>query len=203
MTTLSSNSRRPRTKCNESASPNSSRECDKCRYALYETTRRCTNYECSRHARESGGAMTAAQLLHEYAPPPLFHGRHWGEWTLDAERLCLVYDGKPVDRGDGSGITEGVERYLAFVGKYEIDIEHVSSSAAMLDWIYQINKKAWANARVVKDLLSAFQDIFDPQANLCSASLGGGTGKSIKDPQAFLQHRIATVGKDRPVGEAA
>ena len=154
------------------------------------------NYECPRHARESGGAMTAEQLLREYAPPPLFHGRHWGEWTLDTERVCLVFQGQPMMRG-GEG---SCPQYLAYLGKYEIDIERIPYSAAMLDWIYQVNKKVWASARTMKDLLNAFEDIFDPQANLCSCSLGGGSGKAIKDPRAFLKQRFATVGK---LGEAA
>ena len=94
------------------------RSCSKCAYALYPNTGRCTNCECPRHERKSGGAMTSGELLYEYAPPPLFHGRRWGAWTLDTERLVLVYDARPhpVTSGDGSGVTEGVQQYTAFLG---------------------------------------------------------------------------------------
>jgi hypothetical protein len=118
--------------------------------------------------------------------------------VLDTERVCLVFEGEPVTRGG----VEGCPEYLAYLGRYEIDIERVHSSAAMLDWIYQINKKAWATTKVMKDLLAAFDDVFDAQANLCSCSLGGGTGKVIKDPGAFLQNRFATVGNSS-MGDAA
>jgi hypothetical protein len=203
VTTLSTNSRRPRSKRSESAVPDSSRECSKCRYALYPATGRCTNYECPRHARETGGALTGAQLMREYAPPPLFHGRHWGDWTLDTERLCLVYDGKPVHRGEGSGVTNGVGAYIAFLGKYEIDLERINQSSALLDWIFQVGRKTWATARVTKDLLNALDDVFHPQRNLCSGGLSGSASRVIANPSAFLKRRIATVGNNSPLGEAA
>lgn len=69
----------------------------------------------------------------------------WGKWTLDRETLCLVH---------------GSEHY-------EIDLEEVDSSAAMLDWIFQIQNKSWADANTVHDLLQAFCEILDPQANYC------------------------------------
>lgn len=182
---------------NHSSSKN--RECSKCRYALFPATGRCTNFECSRYRRQSG-AMTSDQLLKEYEPPALFHGRHWGDWILDVERLCLVYHAFPVALGNGSGRTEGVPPYTAFWGDYEIDLERVRDSAAMLDWIFQIRGKSWATSRVMRDLIEAFDDLFKPQANLCS----NGCNKVIQNPKAFLKRRIATVGKpDRPLKDAA
>jgi hypothetical protein len=75
--------------------------------------------------------MTGDELLYEYAPAPLFHGRRWGSWTLDTERLVLVYDAHlhAVIRGDGPGVTEGVPQYTAFLGPYELDLERVADSA--------------------------------------------------------------------------
>jgi hypothetical protein len=142
--------------------------------------------------------MTGDQILREFAPPPLLHGRKWGDWTLDIERLCLVHLAFPVDLGNGSGRTEGVPPYTAFWGDYEIDLERACDSAAMLDWIYQIRGKGWASARVMKDLLEAFHDILHPQGNLCSGACGGGGGGMvIKNPGAFLRRRIATVGRTK------
>ena len=168
-----------------------SRECPECRYALYPNTGRCTNQECPRHVREAGGALTGAELLREYASPPLHHGRRWG---------ALVYDGKPVHRGEGSGVTHGVGGYVAYLGRYEIDLEGIRQSSGLLDWIFQIGGKTWATARVTKDLLNALDSIFHPQANFCS----GGGNKIISDPAEFLRNRIASVGRtDGPLRDAA
>jgi hypothetical protein len=193
-------------RCNSNL-PKTNRSCTKCGYALYPNTGRCTSCECPRHVRKSGGAMTGGELLHEYAPPPLFHGRRWGTWTLDTERLVLVYDAHPhpVRRGDGSGVTEGVPQYTAFLGPYELDLERVADSAGLLDWIFQIHGKSWATARVTKDLLNALDSILHPQASLCSGACGSGRGgKTIPNPGEFLRKRIATVGVNkRPLKDAA
>jgi hypothetical protein len=144
--------------------------------------------------------MTGEQILREYTPPPLFHGRSWGGWVLDVERLCLVFEGEPVLRGNGSGVTEGVEEYTAYLGLYEIDLERVRECAAMLDWLYQFRGKGWANARTMLGLVDAFRAIFDPQGTLCSGACGsGGGGMVIKNPGAFLRERIARVGRAEDV----
>jgi hypothetical protein len=143
--------------------------------------------------------MTVEQNMREYEPPPLFHGRRWGSWTLDTERICLVYRAFSVDLGNGSGRTAGVPPYTAYWGDYEIDIEVIRQSSQVLDWIFQIRGKGWATARVMKDLIEAFDDILYPQQNLCS----NGCNKIIKEPKAFIRHRIATVGKDAPLKDAA
>lgn len=52
---------------------------------------------------------------------------------------------------------------------YRIDLEEIDSSAAVLDWIFQIvGTKDWATAEVVEDLLRAFRDVLDPQKNYCA-----------------------------------
>jgi hypothetical protein len=133
--------------------------------------------------------MSAAQLVHEFMKPKLFHGRHWGSWTLDAERFCLVFDARPMWRGRGR------DRYLRYLGHYEIDLELIWNSAALLDWIFQIRGKGWATSSVQRDLLNAFHDVLDPQASLCSGAIGGAGGKTIAKPGEFIRRRIATVGK--------
>jgi hypothetical protein len=60
----------------------------------------------------------------------------------------------------------------------------------MLDWVFQIQGKGWATLEVMFDLLRAFNDLFRPQANLCS----GGGNKVIKDVGAFLQSRLDSGG---------
>lgn len=69
----------------------------------------------------------------------------WGDWVFDAERLTL-----------------GHER-----SEYEVDLERIQSSAAVLDWIFQIRGKGWADAKTVYDLLHALFDILNPQRNYC------------------------------------
>lgn len=70
----------------------------------------------------------------------------WGNWIFDPNNLTLTYD------------IEG----------YEIDLEGIHSSAEILDWIFQIYGKSWADANTLYDLLTAFHDILHPQANFCS-----------------------------------
>ena len=70
----------------------------------------------------------------------------WGNWVFEPKNLTLAH------------ATEG----------YEIDLEQVHSSAAILDWIFQIQQKQWADARTMHDLLRAIDDILSPQANYCS-----------------------------------
>ena len=167
-------------------------ECTDCHYALYPNTGRCSNFECPRYER-SVGPMTGDQILREYAPPRLFHGRHWGSWSFDTERLVLVHNAEPVTRGHGN------DEYVAFLGDYEIDVERIRQSSQALDWIFQIRGKAWATSVVMRDLIEALDDIFEPQASLCSC----GTNKVISNPTAFLKHRIATVGNGPLMRDAA
>ena len=59
---------------------------------------------------------------------------------------------------------------------YEVDLERINSTAEMLDWIFQLNHKNRCddsiygneNHDLIGDLIQAFNDIFEPQANCCS-----------------------------------
>lgn len=59
---------------------------------------------------------------------------------------------------------------------YEIDLESITCSSQMLDWIFQLKTKEWADENVMFDLLTAFNKIFWPQNSLCSF----GSDKHIK-----------------------
>jgi hypothetical protein len=76
-------------------------------------------------------------------------GQRWGNWKLHADNLTLV-------------LNHGEEK------PYDVELEMIRDSASMLDWIFQVQSKAWATNKITGDLLAAFHDIFDPQANLCS-----------------------------------
>lgn len=162
--------------------------CPQCFYALYPATGKCSNFECAQYHRQAA-AISFEQLIHRFQPPRLFHGRRWGSWTLDCERLALVFDASPIDRGE----------YVGFFGHYELDLERIRQSSNLLDFIFQVRGKAWATSVVMRDLIEAIDDILAPQASLCS----GGGHKVIADPAKFLQHRIATVGTDGPMRDAA
>lgn len=47
----------------------------------------------------------------------------------------------------------------------------------MLDAIFDVKTRSWANNEVVGDLITALQDLFDPRVTLC----GGGRDRSF-DP---------------------
>lgn len=77
--------------------------------------------------------------------------------------------------------------------RYEIDLEGITESATMLDWIFQLRKKHWVTNEVIGDLISAFQDIFDPQLTLC----GSGEGKTI-NARRHLRSEIAVRALSKP-----
>lgn len=70
----------------------------------------------------------------------------WGNWSFDATNLTLVHENE----------------------KYEVDLETINSSSEMLDWIFQIRNKEWGTPQAVYDLLTAFEEILEPQSNYCS-----------------------------------
>ncbi len=137
--------------------------CPLCGYTL-RPNGFCSNSRCDRQPPVDG-PMTLAELHDLYPTVPLTHGRRWGVWHLDTERLTLDY------RPDG-------------IWRYEIDLERVWDSASLLDWLFQIRGKRWATPTVLADLLNAIQDIFHPQHNLCSV------GQHKRLPVGFLAGRV-------------
>lgn len=99
--------------------------------------------------------MTSDELA-ALSDPPL--RSHWGEWVFDPKLLTLTWHG------------------------YEIDLERVHSSAAILDWLFQIRNKGWGTDKVLGDLMDAFRDILDPQAHYCpsEADVRSDGGKLAK-----------------------
>ena len=70
----------------------------------------------------------------------------WGSWKFYADSRELVHSGSA----------------------YRIPVDEIHSSAALVDWIFQIQAKEWATPSMMYDLLAAFHDILHPQANYCS-----------------------------------
>lgn len=71
------------------------------------------------------------------------YGDRWGEWEYcDDETLVCEH--------------------------YEVDLDRMKSSAAVLDWIIQVSHKTWATPRYVSNLVYALDDILRLQENYCS-----------------------------------
>ena len=83
-------------------------------------------------------------------------GNRWGEWIFDRDLMTLT----------------NVKH------DYEIDLEEISNSAQILDWLYQVFNKGWGNPLAIYHLLEAFEDLLSPQSNYCSGAILGGSGRS-------------------------
>jgi len=92
----------------------------------------------------------------------------WGAWEYRPRTLELVF----MDPYD----------------VYAVDLERMTDSAEMLDWIFQIRKKTWATPQVVSDFLEALRDLLNPQRNYCP----GGTGHAV-DVRTLLREKPATA----------
>jgi hypothetical protein len=113
-------------------------------------------------------AISGTRLMEIYATIPYpIHGDRWGKWEFDAKRLCLVFDG---------------------AGGYEVDLEEMTTSAQMLDWIFQVSNKAWAERKDVGDLIQALEDLLHPQGTLCSGGIGGQSGKEFNPTDYLKKH---------------
>jgi len=73
----------------------------------------------------------------------------YGKWTYDPRGLTLRLDG------------------LTF----EVDLEDMTDSAQMLDWIFQVFA-ATGDEKDICDFLWALEEILDPQSNYCSNGFG-------------------------------
>lgn len=98
----------------------------------------------------------------------------WGMWKLVARDYELV----------------AIDKDLGQI--YAVDLEDFTDSAMVLNIIFQVRAKTWANEQVVFDLLHAIQDIFDPQSSLC----GFGESGEIEDPCAVVDWYAAQGTED-------
>ncbi len=76
----------------------------------------------------------------------------WGEWEFNEDNLTLYC--KKHD--------------------YEIDLERLTKSSEILDWVFQIHSKSWCTPELMWNFLIAISDLLCPQKNFCS----GGSNKS-------------------------
>jgi hypothetical protein len=102
------------------------------------------------------------------AVPYPIDGERWGKWEFDAEGLVLKYgeDGR---------------------NEYEVDLGSITSSAEMLEWIFQVSVKTWASREDIGNLVRALGNLPCPQANLGS----GGSDKQF-DPVKYMRDHLRT-----------
>ena len=91
-----------------------------------------------------------------------------GCWILNEEVLALeLYLGFFAFGEDG---------WDPSLSLYDVDLEQCETSAQVLDWIFQIHRKAWSTPGLIHALLCAIQQEIKPQANLCSFGIERGGG---------------------------
>jgi hypothetical protein len=71
---------------------------------------------------------------------------NWNGWTFDRQTLELIWP----PRG------------------YIVDVERMTTSAAVLDMVVQVGKKTWATDACLAGLVRALNALLVPQAYLCS-----------------------------------
>src|SRR5262249_11209184 len=77
-----------------------------------------------------------------------------GDWTYHPETLVV--------------------RYTKGIVEYEVDLEECTTSAQVLDWIWQFAKKSWTSSEAVGDLVKILNKLLRPQATLCSFGVESG-----------------------------
>lgn len=72
----------------------------------------------------------------------------WGNWNLKSDFMVLEY------KTDDESL-------------FSIPIEHLSDSYGVLNIIYEVYRKEWCSAKVMKDLLRAIDDVLFPSVSIC------------------------------------
>jgi hypothetical protein len=94
-----------------------------------------------------------------------------GDWVYDPETLVVRY-----------GLDE-----------YEVHLEQCSTSAQMLDWIFQFASKSWATSEAVGDLVMILHRLLNPQGSLCPRRVERGPlpkGDMLRD---LIAKRISEI----------
>jgi len=91
----------------------------------------------------------------------------YGRWNVDTKQALLT-----------TVITPGAD--------YEVPLEEMTSSARIMDWIFQVQEKTWASATDVGDLVEAIRDIF-------GRSFCGGANDAPINAKAVLSKQLGTV----------
>jgi hypothetical protein len=106
-------------------------------------------------------------------PPPPSDGDCWGPWKFHRHNFTLDYE--PRDKH----------------WWYQLDLEDCTSSAKLLDKIFQTSNKneSCLSREDVGHLIQALDDLLRPQSSLC----GFGRGTTMSDPAKFLSHHTQST----------
>jgi hypothetical protein len=101
----------------------------------------------NRKAAEAGidpqGVISSDQLLSIRIDPPA-DGETWSGWRFDRRELTLTFE-----------------------NGYWVDLETLSTSASLLDWIFQVFRKTWCTPKCLSGLIEALEELLSPQQTLC------------------------------------
>ena len=64
----------------------------------------------------------------------------WGRWTFNPSNSCL-------------------ETHITSTALYQVDVEEMTNSASILDWIFQVSEKTWASSQDTGDLVKAIVEL--------------------------------------------
>ena len=92
-------------------------------------------------AQHPGAFHANAADLVEEAPKRPSHGDTWGKWRLDTNRRVMEF------HPEGGSWA------------YEFDLEESHDPCSLLDFILEVNTKAWASAEDIGDFVEALNDL--------------------------------------------
>jgi len=141
--------------------------CKECGWSLM-SNRKCSNSRCKNYPRPEQG-IEIKDVDKVYPQLGFFEGRQWGNWKLSITERCLEHS-----------------RHSSQV-PYQVSLDEIHNSASMLDWIFQVSSKSWTKYKDISDLISALDNIFDPQGTFCRGAVNGAEGTSI-DASEYLKN---------------
>jgi hypothetical protein len=81
-----------------------------------------------------------------------------------------------------------IELYRGDRQMYWIDLERCLTPAQVLDWIFQVHKKTWMTAELLRTTLEALDCALNPQGSLCSCGLAAEIAQ--KDLRGLVEVRL-------------
>ena len=137
----------------------------------------------SETVKNNSGFLNWAEIWDKYEEQASFK---WGGWYFGKKHLTLDL----LETPHGA--------YTHEDPFYQIDLE-ISSSAEMLDWIFQVNGKVskMYGFTVCQDLINAFEEIFRPQKNCCSM----GINKKFDGSKIAKEYRSLLMNQKLELGE--
>lgn len=74
-------------------------------------------------------------------------------WKLNKRSRCLSIKRPDIRKGPGW---------------YDVDLDKCSTSAGVLDWIMQVEGKAWSTDHILAEFVREIRRVLSPQSTLCT-----------------------------------